>query len=488
MKLKNKLTLSITSILIVTGLLEIFGFSLYLRRKLISDIKFSLKTLAISAETLSEFPLINYDYPLLKRNIESIFHKRLSYILVYDSRGVMVSSAYKEEFENAIMDRKVNIAQEKLTHSKEVILHNKKFYEISVPVKPRGFEAPIGVIKIGVLKKEIDSTATNVVFYIVLFILFSIILATLALYFISSTFTKPITQLSKASEEIAKGNFSTKIPRIESKDELGKLSDSFTKMAEKIEKTMSELESYEKELEDKIKERTDKLKQAMKKLEETRDEIEKANRISRMNKVISEISHNINNPISIILANIEMLKRERSVEKDSIRLEKMESAAKRVSSLIEKMNIIASEETKFRELTDIIDMLKELRDEFNNERIEFILPEGKKLMSANKDYLKEAMVEIIKNSLEAIEGIKDGKVEVKLSENETSTTIEIKDNGKGMTESVLRKAIDPFFTTSENKKGLGLTMASNIIQSHKGKLKIISKPGEGTTVKIIFEF
>lgn len=60
--------------------------------------------------------------------------------------------------------------------------------------------------------------------------------------------------------------------------------------------------------------------------------------------------------------------------------------------------------------------------------------------------------------------------------------IKIKDNGSGMSQSVIDKMFDPFFTTKPIGKGtgLGLSICYQIIEKHKGSIRVISQPGEGT--------
>ena len=66
-------------------------------------------------------------------------------------------------------------------------------------------------------------------------------------------------------------------------------------------------------------------------------------------------------------------------------------------------------------------------------------------------------------------------------------TIEIMDDGKGMDEHSLQKAIDPFFTTRTTRKvGLGLSLLAQATRESDGKIELSSEPGKGTTVKAVF--
>ena len=66
-------------------------------------------------------------------------------------------------------------------------------------------------------------------------------------------------------------------------------------------------------------------------------------------------------------------------------------------------------------------------------------------------------------------------------------TIEIKDDGKGMDEKTLKKALDPFFTTRKTRRvGLGLSLLAQAAEQSDGKMELSSIPSVGTTVKATF--
>jgi signal transduction histidine kinase len=59
------------------------------------------------------------------------------------------------------------------------------------------------------------------------------------------------------------------------------------------------------------------------------------------------------------------------------------------------------------------------------------------------------------------------------------------DEGEGIPEDIMEKIWDPFFTTKAKGTGLGLGIVKNIIESHKGSIRISNKPDAGTSVKVI---
>ncbi|MDP2877170.1 MAG: response regulator, partial [Holophaga sp.] len=66
--------------------------------------------------------------------------------------------------------------------------------------------------------------------------------------------------------------------------------------------------------------------------------------------------------------------------------------------------------------------------------------------------------------------------------------VQVEDTGSGMSQEVLEKALDPFFTTKEPGKGtgLGLSIAHSTVSAHHGRMEIQSEPGRGTTISLRF--
>jgi len=109
---------------------------------------------------------------------------------------------------------------------------------------------------------------------------------------------------------------------------------------------------------------------------------------------------------------------------------------------------------------------------------------GRKVLAKMKD-LSMHIIDIIQNSIEA------GASEIKLLIDEDPAsdrfTITVADNGRGMDENLIAKAIDPFFTTRKTRRiGLGLPLLKAAAERCEGQLTIDSAPGEGTSVTAVF--
>ncbi|KSU84116.1 two-component system, sporulation sensor kinase B [Fictibacillus enclensis] len=100
----------------------------------------------------------------------------------------------------------------------------------------------------------------------------------------------------------------------------------------------------------------------------------------------------------------------------------------------------------------------------------------------DSQHIKQCLINIIKNAIEATEG-KEGKIDIyKHSSSKNSVTLVIEDNGKGMTEEELQNIGLPFYTTKTKGTGLGTMIINRLIREIGGSVQFESKALEGTRV------
>ena len=99
--------------------------------------------------------------------------------------------------------------------------------------------------------------------------------------------------------------------------------------------------------------------------------------------------------------------------------------------------------------------------------------------------LRQVFINIIKNAYEAVKvGKHRGAVMIAMTEIEDVYEVSVKDNGCGIAPESLCKIFEPMYTEKETGTGLGLPVCKNIVESHGGKISVISKPGVGTEFKV----
>lgn len=98
----------------------------------------------------------------------------------------------------------------------------------------------------------------------------------------------------------------------------------------------------------------------------------------------------------------------------------------------------------------------------------------------------QAVINMLKNAFDAVEGRTESRVEVRTAMAEDSYMIQVSDNGVGIPEESMQRILEPYFTTKETGTGLGLAIISRIVEEHGGRLDISSTPGAGTVVSLLF--
>jgi signal transduction histidine kinase len=105
-------------------------------------------------------------------------------------------------------------------------------------------------------------------------------------------------------------------------------------------------------------------------------------------------------------------------------------------------------------------------------------------VSGDEELLKQVFINIILNAIQALPS--GGDLDIMVEENSTSVVVHVKDNGRGINSKDLEKIFNPFFTTKDTGTGLGLTIASQIMQAHDGYIKASSEEDKGSTFSLHF--
>lgn len=235
------------------------------------------------------------------------------------------------------------------------------------------------------------------------------------------------------------------------------------------------------------------LKKAMEELKYTQKRSIQAETQKSLTSIVSGFAHEINNPLTGILGYIDLMELNNELTPYSKRrLEGIKDQALRIRDIIDDLNQLDPEieQTKMEiNLSNLLEKLvkiigKENRDTGIQFEIDFI--EEEVYVYGNHFALWQVFEGIVENSIEAIRGknMGNGKVRVilKKSPDAAYAITEITDNGGGFEN--IDKAFNPFYTTKNRaqKKGIGLSIAYNLIQEHKGKI-LIDNEGETTREK-----
>jgi len=103
-------------------------------------------------------------------------------------------------------------------------------------------------------------------------------------------------------------------------------------------------------------------------------------------------------------------------------------------------------------------------------------------IEADPQQLKQALVNIIKNAIDATPS--DGRITVSVAQRDGATTVTVRDTGCGMDEQTRDRAFDLYFTTKERGLGIGLAITRRIIDDHHGEITLGANKPQGATVTV----
>jgi signal transduction histidine kinase len=126
---------------------------------------------------------------------------------------------------------------------------------------------------------------------------------------------------------------------------------------------------------------------------------------------------------------------------------------------------------------------------FENDNIMFhLLIDPEQLMlTIDPDLIEQVIINLLLNACDAVKEVEQSWIKLEaISNNNGKVTIEIKDNGSGITPDLLDKIFMPFFTSKRDGSGIGLSLSRQIMHLHKGTISVKSNPGHGATFTLIF--
>ncbi|MCM2277304.1 MAG: ATP-binding protein [Oligoflexia bacterium] len=118
-------------------------------------------------------------------------------------------------------------------------------------------------------------------------------------------------------------------------------------------------------------------------------------------------------------------------------------------------------------------------------KLEVTVPAQPVWVTAASGQLHQVLINLIQNSVKALEGAAEPLIRVGLEAAGTEATITVEDNGRGIRKEHLEKLFIPFFTTSPSGTGLGLSISQKIVEAHRGRFEVVSEEGRFTRFSVI---
>ncbi|HEV2021211.1 MAG TPA: ATP-binding protein [Terriglobales bacterium] len=226
-------------------------------------------------------------------------------------------------------------------------------------------------------------------------------------------------------------------------------------------------------------------------------QLTQAEKMSSIGLLAAGVAHEVNTPLAVISSYAQMLsKRVQSDPKQAELLEKITAQTFRASEIVN--NLLNFSRTSGTEFSDvdvnkvITETLALLEHQFKTAHIKVRdqLTPGLTPIQGNPGKLQQVFLNLFLNAKDAMAG---GGTLTVTTQNGSGVSVAITDTGSGIAQEHIDRIYDPFFTTKASANegqrrgtGLGLSVTYGIIQEHAGKIRVESRPGQGTTFHLEF--
>ena len=156
-----------------------------------------------------------------------------------------------------------------------------------------------------------------------------------------------------------------------------------------------------------------------------------------------------------------------------------------MNSIASAFSNFANMPTQNREALNVVEVVKLALNIFTEDYISYFPKQEVIIAELDKTQLIRVVTNLVTNATQALENVKNKKIEVTVSEENEQVIISIADNGKGISTEDRIKIFEPKFTTKSSGMGLGLAMVKNIIEAYNGSITFTTQLDKGTIFKII---
>ena len=279
----------------------------------------------------------------------------------------------------------------------------------------------------------------------------------------------PVEDLIDGVQAIGRGELQTRMT-VQGSDEIASLARSFNDMSASLDQSRSALT-----------EKNSALEQANAELQQVQAQLIRSERLAAIGQLAAGISHEIDNPVGIILGYAELMLEE--CEPQDPRCDDLRSIideCRRCKRITGGLLGFARSGSGQRETVDLDRLCRETILSLSPQRlfkeviIDYERPESLLTVEADGDQVRQVLVNLMLNAAQAVEG--KGKMVVQLGAEPGFAVIAVSDNGPGVPEGQLEQIFEPFYSTKgrDEGTGLGLSLCRKLAEEHGGDLSLDS--------------
>lgn len=216
-------------------------------------------------------------------------------------------------------------------------------------------------------------------------------------------------------------------------------------------------------------------------------------KLAAVGQLAAGLAHEINNPLTAIIANTQLLQRDLKDDPDKLEMvELIARAGQRAAQVVRNLLDLARKEEYLFEPTDVNQTLNRaislMQHELVARSIQLIYEPSEDLpqIMASQDRLQGVWVNLLANAIDSFDESEQRLIRITTSATANEIRVVVMDTGKGIPSEKLNRIFEPFYTTKAPGKGtgLGLSLCHRIVKQHGGSIHVDSKVGAGTIFTI----
>ncbi len=225
----------------------------------------------------------------------------------------------------------------------------------------------------------------------------------------------------------------------------------------------------------------------------SRELVQKSERLSAMGELLASVSHELNNPLSVVVGQSLLLRETASDPAITARAERIGNAADRCGRIVNTFLAMARQRPRESRPVDVSEVIEVALDVTRyslraadidlsttiDERLPRVLADG--------DQLVQVLSNLLVNAEHALlEVAPPRRLEISASARGTRVELEVRDNGPGVPEDARSRIFDPFYTSKEvgEGTGMGLALCHRVVEAHGGTIELAPDRGDGTCFRV----
>ncbi len=211
----------------------------------------------------------------------------------------------------------------------------------------------------------------------------------------------------------------------------------------------------------------------------------RAERLATMGEMMASVAHELNNKLTPIIGYSEILSTKMNEEQLAKAIEGIRAASEGAKRIVDSLLLFSRREKPSKiecSINDIIENSCHLVSTYISGAIKIEITKELNLslppVMADPHQIEQVITNVIKNAVDALSS-RGGKITIRSEMQDDHVVARIIDNGPGISEEIIKKIFDPFFSTKmqKNGTGLGLSICHGIMKEHGGDISVTSRPG-----------